>query len=656
MSGGIELARRCGPRRSADGPLGVLSGLTITLPARSSTADPACRAIGDMKPGVSWFRDVRVIRVPLGVVEAVVRAYLREIGWTLVESHRGDASLNFSARNPRTRRDPLEAVGPTFVALDVCQSDDGVRIETAFRLEERLRGLLVGFSAAMLGCTSAAIVWPPQLGLLAPFCIGALAVVMAFWMSRASSYAEFVQRLYARLEDDTGKTAHVLRRESIPDKPLFLSTVAAMAALAIFGAWRSGWPSDGLLPLVLAIALVITIVVAGGTIALTSVNPTVGFLLENTSSHLLGAVGVGFYATVPLVFIVLADVGKPPGMGILYLAIVIAFLGFVLRLAAEVAVLVFRNISRGADVHYAHTEPGSAVVKALVGGLWLVVSGATWCGTYLSLSLWEYSLVGQNRMLPSRLGPVLDGIPGDVGVIVLLLWSLPMLAVPTEFVLRWARTIVETRRQLDKGTVPDRLTSRLREVCDVLGTTVPSVIVEESQLLDASVDHVIGVGRVLRVTTKALLVLDDDQLEALIAHEVWHLKKDSRVFTALNVLSSWTLFGRGFLLFTLDTAHREHRADAFAVEYLAARSPAAPRHTVESLLTTTAVQNTFLRFLAPSRSLASLLRNDLSVSLEDCSDGTKLRVLYEVFFGDLVASYLHPTLHQRIQALETGAE
>lgn len=70
------------------------------------------------------------------------------------------------------------------------------------------------------------------------------------------------------------------------------------------------------------------------------------------------------------------------------------------------------------------------------------------------------------------------------------------------------------------------------------------------------------------VITKGCLEIEESALEALLAHEIGHIKSHLAKWDLYNIISEFSFFGTGFLSTLISSYEREFGADRFAVEWL----------------------------------------------------------------------------------------
>ena len=174
----------------------------------------------------------------------------------------------------------------------------------------------------------------------------------------------------------------------------------------------------------------------------------------------------------------------------------------------------------------------------------------------------------------------------------------------------------------------------------------------------------------LIVTTGALKSLTEniDEFEALIVHEIFHLKHHSFILWLSCLLSDFTIFGTGSLVMLQDSFKMEKDADSFSVNWLAHKFRDRQKAivTYKALLEKQALSlifftyankeiNTKLNFLKDPMYLRQVIdKYESSSKMEKIK--MNLKLFYQMYFGNEILSYFHPTINQRIQWIKDEIE
>ena len=161
--------------------------------------------------------------------------------------------------------------------------------------------------------------------------------------------------------------------------------------------------------------------------------------------------------------------------------------------------------------------------------------------------------------------------------------------------------------------------------------------------------YVFGIGMVLWLPEKTLERLAWKNLIAILAHEMYHIKKHNFLFSILCELSEWTLFGKGFLVFSLNTHKIEYEADAFAVKYL----------ETNNLSKDSLIEGLDIISLEFAKRKNNLNKGGLHFSLikpkqknENITFLEKLNIFLGFYYGDEILTYLHPSINQRKEKIK----
>jgi len=123
-----------------------------------------------------------------------------------------------------------------------------------------------------------------------------------------------------------------------------------------------------------------------------------------------------------------------------------------------------------------------------------------------------------------------------------------------------------------EGRAYDAVESRISPICRFARVRAPRIDIAKSPLVQAAVQppSIPGLRERLMISDGALRRLSDHQLEALLAHEIGHIKhRHTVLFAVLSFLSRWTFMGEGFLgVVTSGSIPMEKKADEFAIQWL----------------------------------------------------------------------------------------
>lgn len=230
-----------------------------------------------------------------------------------------------------------------------------------------------------------------------------------------------------------------------------------------------------------------------------------------------------------------------------------------------------------------------------------------------------------------------------------LIYAIPLAAIFLVLIVRWIaelRRVAVWRRANPAGEIKDII----NKICNSLGIRHPVLVISDEPVITGSIKSVFPIGIVLKVSKNTIEMLRKDELTAMIAHEMAHLKKHSLMYSLLDFLSEWTFFGNGFLAIVTNSKEAEFEADRFACNWL--RSNGHDKKVLISALQKSVVANAMLGYLAPSNSIMAFSDGKITESSHDITFVERMKLCYELYFGDLVLSYVHPGIDERIKRIE----
>ena len=380
-------------------------------------------------------------------------------------------------------------------------------------------------------------------------------------------------------------------------------------------------------------------------------------LSEKWAAHLV-SITVGsyltYYALVPLVLVaVLETSSNILGLRLLGIVLIVFVLAVFTLVSLYVTMDLERRYRARTYAKYADSQRDKSALSLnyLVLGFWGLCAIANILGVYFSLSIFEYLLVGRNQLLPlTQVG----ALAAAFGKPAMALYCFPMLAILMILTCRWINELLRAMR----AEIPEWLERDLERISADLGISKPIVIVSDGIRADAHTSRVLLLGNVLTVTNTTLKLLTADELSAVLAHELWHFKKHSFLFSFLDSLSRWSLFGKGFLTVLLNTKEMEYQADEDAVRYLVRTGMAegSAKRVYASALNRIVIHNTLARLKSGSKWPLSIDAAHTTSRQADAemklSLSTRLQILYKVYFGDVMWWYAHPSSDERIRRLE----
>lgn len=269
---------------------------------------------------------------------------------------------------------------------------------------------------------------------------------------------------------------------------------------------------------------------------------------------------------------------------------------------------------------------GHGLSKYSIAALWFILSSSHAMGLIFSLAL----LFRLTEMMPADR-------------IVFLMFAFPIIGFWAVLAQRKIREIMQIVKLRNNSSIPERIAGMLTDICDFARISNPSIVIDKSDSIAANAKFVFPFGFVLRLTKKTAEDLSPDELEALLAHEIFHIKKHSLSFAILNYLSEWTVFGGGFLSLAQNSKEMEYEADRFAVEWLGNKGKG--KEILVGLLDRVSIVNS-IGGLAYSQGVMNFIHPEHEAGSQSIH-----KFIDQLFFGDIILSYLHPTINERIERI-----
>ncbi len=199
------------------------------------------------------------------------------------------------------------------------------------------------------------------------------------------------------------------------------------------------------------------------------------------------------------------------------------------------------------------------------------------------------------------------------------------------------------------------------------GETVPVRVIDDEQLHASVHGRLFGI-RPLIVVSSAVMKLNESERDAVLSHELYHVRNHDPVVNAVATLTSLFLFGgrNAFLVF-YDYPRIEREADRFAADVTSVQDVSDAlerfrRQRARSKVAGNRRSGGLGPYLTTPDTGAGLNPNRW---LERLSVGTRLRTwlddtahdlgaIYRLFYGDVLLSNAHGSVEERIARLENG--
>lgn len=664
-------------------------------------------------------KDVRLVDIPLNEAKDFILSFVKSGEWTVLEKKEKPDFFSLKAQNKRhtlhTRKpqivlwnvsseDGLTKIETTF---DLTEKSS----QSITQIGGMWNGALL-LSLVMLyqiGKFNAHLTFSELSGLFLPLGLCLIGLGFYFlWIIPSTQYLEFKNSFYSGISNLTGKKETVLSEginfPAMPEVFLCLSLALLQFGIFIFMSAKSGsgfissLEKPALLFLLLCfvmlwlilfkpragirVSICLTGLIAGFVLSVYCLIPFFStFIFSFTSKiriALESSVSRAEILQMPYGTLSEGIRGNFLAATIIYgllLAVAIIFFWFLLQLPSWL--IKKRQWLRTANKksHFYHSIGSGAefqIFNFSVIALWLLCLIAIVPGIYFALSNLEFALLGKSHFLGNIFTQLMANnvaimaeylsFKHDVAIpvsfvsrVMLLLYAIPIIAIIVVIVFR---KIKETAgillARVSDLRQKEKLHDIVKSISSYAGVREPLIAVKNSNLIAGFAVGLFPFCSAIVLTKKAVESLKEDELEALVAHEIAHLKRHSFVFGFLNFLSEWTLFGKGFLAVLLDTKRIEFEADDFSLEWL--RKKGFSKEAMVSLLNKTMAINAMSRYLAVSRPLFAFdeIGNEDRAG-DKMTFRKRLSLLYEVYFGDFMISYIHPSIEERIRRIEAHA-
>jgi Zn-dependent protease with chaperone function len=243
------------------------------------------------------------------------------------------------------------------------------------------------------------------------------------------------------------------------------------------------------------------------------------------------------------------------------------------------------------------------------------------------------------------------------GMLLLVGISLPVLVALGAFVRRVLANILLTARiGVNRLSGKNRESHRLRPIeefardaCLHLHLKRPLVWIASDKAVNVKLHWLPVLGRsVIEISSGAIKLLDEDELRAVVAHEIGHVKQGVWKVGVLKLLSAVAFFPNHYLTLCLNWSGDEMDADRIAL---------ALTNDSQSLRNALArismAQAGYLRENSDKCAMAKIV-NEIGLCLKNV-----LGIRYSAirfFFGDSLFGYAHPDVSERLNALESYLE
>lgn len=654
-------------------------------------------------------KDIRIIKLSLPDVKEFADRYFRSIGWVFNREVQRTNEIFLSCRPDATFRDRfLPTKKPQIVNLHGIQEGNSCKIEIEFGLTRKFKvhfySILVSLlfiiliSLSLLSNKTTGIISP----ILYPVSFIALlfsSIGMFLFIQRFTDlkdYDALKKAFYEGIRASTGERENILL-EGL-NFPILIDAfiIILLFCVPVFMI-ASGLTTRIAMPHVLK-ALVFFVLMAICFLILIIIRRGLGLKIRLGLFGLTMGISFSIYSLFPLLtvsisscFSDISNLALHPlssqlsanntvnitlwfGVAMIFLlhaaVFLIAWLCFIEGFGM-VGKLVSMAKDRSEDSRSAfqqafEDDAYSRVFSILIFLMWVLCSVATIAGFYFSLAGIEYGLTGMNVFFSSG---IMEMVKHNLRIlysfcsalsgknihtelilrIELFLYAIPLVSVFIISIVRWAAELARINRWRGSRLCSD-VKYIVRELAGYFKTRQPVIAVSDETVISGNVKYVFPLGVVLQISRSAVEMLKKDELRAMIAHEMAHIQRHSLIYSALDFLSEWSFFGKGFLSVVTNSRRFEFEADRIACEYL--EKSGQGKSLLISALRKTMVANAMFNYLAYSNSMMAFAKEGIDEISGEVSFYKRLKLCYALYFGDLMLSYVHPSTEERIKKIE----
>lgn len=314
----------------------------------------------------------------------------------------------------------------------------------------------------------------------------------------------------------------------------------------------------------------------------------------------------------------------------------------------------------------------------LVFFFWIIVSVGIYWGTYTTLSVFTFNVLGVGLPFVADVSEkfcndinfifyffLKPHIPARISItfskVIIFIYTLPLFWILFKIGEKKINTYLDNIKEFRSNWLRvDNDRKNLLELCNdiALANKVqpPNIIVIPSIVPKMETKYIgFPYFKSYILITEGCLKFTDYEIAGLLAHEIHHIKYHSFKWRLLNLMSDYTLFGNGFLAVITNSYLKELEADERAIRWL--QKQKMPLSNFVNALQIMAVSATLDEIEVTSPRGGSRKEKDIRV----CFKWIKLffgrlrnnaNTVVEIYFGNQILSYIHPTLEDRIKRIQ----
>ena len=244
-----------------------------------------------------------------------------------------------------------------------------------------------------------------------------------------------------------------------------------------------------------------------------------------------------------------------------------------------------------------------------------------------------------------------------MGAIFIILVSMPALILFATFIRRGIFNVILTIKvSLNRFFSLNHqnpkilsMTEFVKQICSESNLLTPTIILVNSNDIIIYLRSLpLGGKSIIELSNGTIELLTQQELKAVIAHELGHVRQGLWKVSVLKSLSSLAMFPNYYLTLCLDWAKKEMDADQFALAVTK-----DPQSLKQALIKISTAQIPY-SILATDSNLG-FFNKSLKAKLEIFSKRLHSIVIsVKFFFGDGLFGYVHPYLSERLKAIETN--
>ncbi|MDD5670240.1 MAG: hypothetical protein PHN49_01235 [Candidatus Omnitrophica bacterium] len=569
--------------------------------------------------------------------------YAEKQGWHVTEGKKPDGSLYIEMRNPKASLLRLLVCNdPQIATWRLYPQGEKTRAEMSFCLfPASTFGFYSLFISLFLALEFAAFSFfrhGSDVGALVKLlAITACCIVFHSCIADLRRYKKFRDTAFSLISENYGLRETVIQEGStFPEFNMyFFLVVSFMLPLLVLG----GSLLFDFKSLFISFAVSVFFLLLASLLILSFValrNPNTGQRVRLVLVGLQGGFIFSLVSFIPLIHLIILPYKNNSGvayavfLSVLLLAFLVIFISKNLHdTAAGLRAYLghYRTAEKNSEFSFEPIEnTGSAAAHYAITAMWFLLSLSHVAGLCLLLAVCFHV----TRMLPAD-------------KIIVFMFAIPIIGFWLVLAYRKIKEAAYFMKLRNSSAVPAWLADKLGSLCVFSGIEEPSIVIDEENSIAANIKFIFPLGIVMRLTRKAIDELGRDELEALLAHEIFHVKRHGLPFAILNFLSEWTVFGGGFLTLSQNSKDMEYDADTFALEWLGRNGKT--KDVLISLLDKVSIVNS-IGGLAYSQSAMSFVGSG-----HDKGNQSIHKFIDQLFFGDIILSYVHPTINERIERI-----